>query len=165
MQQHSKKEGGYMLIYSVLVVSAMLLFTAVLLRSTLSEFEVAQNANESIKAFSAAESAIECAQYWHARDRYFDTTSPVRAISCDTSNSNTSVSVGGPTPSGDPCTPRTYPEFVVGPFANGSCARVVVDVQPIAYGDANAYCFINVRAQGLNDCANPTIERVVWGSM
>lgn len=168
MKHHSvgKNEKGYMLIYAVLVVSAMLLFTSVVFRGTLSEFDIAYNARESAKAFSVAESGVECAQYWHnKKNRPFDTNSASSTIHCDSSTSNTTLTVGGFRDRDLDCTSYTWPTFTFGPLSDNSCAEVTVSVEAVERIHENSYCNVRVVSHGYNDCTDRDVERIVWRSM
>ena len=78
----------------------------------------------------------------------------------------TPFTVGDDSNVGGPCNdnvgdPYTYPPFTVGPFANGACAEVTVEI----HANTTGTCSSLIVSRGKNDCTNPTVERVRWKQM
>lgn len=127
---------GVTLLLAVFVSSLALTLGLGIFTLLFSEIEFSGTAKESLIAFYAADSGIECAIFWDIEHNAFDTSS-ASSITCD----GDSFTVGGP---------GGFSRFTI-PFDDGACA--VVEVTKGAD--------IIIMSQGKNFCADSskTVQR------
>ncbi len=154
----NNKTNGFALFFSLVFISALLLIIATTLNSALGEFRASSDEIESLKAFYAADTAIECVRYYQEKLGAFNSTVNPAVHDC---GAGTTVSVGG-SPVTTLCEPRTW-NFTLSGFSNGACADVTVttDEDP----NDNSLCTMLIEARGKNTCGSGAIvERTRWES-
>lgn len=167
-----KDNSGYVLIYTVLAISLFVYIATSLTGSIIREIDLSDTEMASLKASGASDMGMECAQYWQYETGVpaFSLNAGTVVIRCDTPAGNYSFATGngsqrlGPTdpcetPSGD--TAKTYPDFTI-KLNNDSCAILQISVKQKASNFTT--CDVSVRSTGLDNCDNPTTERVRWSS-
>lgn len=103
---------GITLLLSVFVSSMVLTLGLGVFTLLFSEVEFSGTAKESLTAFYAADSGIECALFWDIQKNAFATSLSNSTINCDGDSRTFNPSVG-------------FVSFNI-PFDNGSCATVEV---------------------------------------
>ena len=103
---------GITLLLAVFVSSLALTLGLGVFTLLFSEVEFSGTAKESLIAFYAADSGIECAIFWDIERDAFATTSSNSTIECDSDSRNFNPSGG-------------FTRFTI-PFDDGSCATVEV---------------------------------------
>jgi hypothetical protein len=90
MKKIFKNKNGYTLLFAVLVSSIVLSVGISILKISKKEFLLASSARESLSAFYAADSGIECAMYWDsdAGGALATTTVGINSISCGNHDAN-----------------------------------------------------------------------------
>jgi hypothetical protein len=154
--------NGFVLVYTVLVLSIMLIIGGIFADTVVKEVGISRDEAESLKAFYAADSAVECVRYLQNNFSAFDTTQLEDTYSCGIGNS---FPAGGDPPSSQ-CTADTR-TFTLGGFSNGSCAVVTVNVIPrtiVVGGAPLTVCDVDVIANGRNTCSGSgkVVERTRW---
>src|SRR3989344_2234416 len=107
-----KNKNGITLLLAVFVSSLALTLGLGIFTLFFSEIEFSGTSKESLIAFYAADSGIECAIFWDIEQNAFATSSSNSTITCDEDSFNFNPSGG-------------FTRFVVS-FSNGSCATVEV---------------------------------------
>lgn len=154
-------KNGFILLYTVLILSVILITVSAFANSILKEVVATRENAESLKAFYAADAAIECVRFYQNDKGAFNTTSLRAPITC---GGNT-ISVGMDPPTAQ-CVSHTYTFNMTG-FSNGSCAAVTVNVIPRTLsinGTPFVICDLEVIASGRNTCApgKKPLERTRW---
>lgn len=174
MRNESQKKG-FILVYTVLILAIMVIISGIFIEAVLKEVSISRDESESLKAFYAADSAIECARYYHAKYDAFDTMKPEATYNCGV---GASFKAGGDpaTSSGNPasrsgttaqCVSDTR-TFTINGFSNGSCAIVTVNISPrriTVDGSPYDVCDVEVISNGRNRCGSGTsklVERARW---
>lgn len=152
---------GFVLIYVVIISVIMATMVGIMVHSALTETSVSRDAGETVKAFFAADSGIECARFLQASYQAFDSTSPTDTYDCGL---GPAFDAG----SGDPtCQERTY-TFILDEFSNGTCAKIEARSVPMVVfieGNPVTICTIQVFSEGKNSCDDPTVEITRWENM
>lgn len=162
-QQHT---NGFILIYTLILISVILGIVGLNFSRSLSEVFASRNQDQSMKAFYAADTGIECVRYWHGNFNVFDTTEPAQSYSCGVGNPFTA----GTDPPTSTCEAHTY-TFTLRGFSNGACADVKVTTIPRIIkvnGEDVTVCSLSVISNGRNSCSasgNNLIERTRWEDM
>ena len=130
--------GGYTLLFAMIVASVVLAIGVSLLTISRKEFVLSSSATNSSASFYAADSGINCAEYWNNSGDEFGTSSlsrspifcsNVQGVSAATvSGSNNVTSITLPTGALSPAYEFTFntPFSIDGTTVQG-CARVTVD--------------------------------------
>lgn len=166
MFKRSKKQKGFTLLYAVLLVSVVAVITGVIIGSIIKEVRISRDESDSLKAFYAADSGIECVRFYQYNYLAFDTDQPVTTRNCGI-GADFQSGRGGP--AGSDCVATTY-NFTLDGFSNGSCANVTVETEPITVyvlGTPYVFCTLHVTSEGKSDCSGGvgTVERTRWEDM
>ncbi len=140
MKIKRKNKNGFTLFYALLVISIILSISMAIAEIVLRETVISGFGRDSLIAFFAADSGVECALYWDVKQNAFATTSTSSTINCAGSTINFNPSSGV----------SVFPLN----FTNGSYASVKVD--------KTTYPVTTVTAYGRNsaDLTNPRrVER------
>jgi|GEM_PF-5695658 len=138
---------GFVLIYSLAIVSILLITISIFHNTAIKEIQVARKEGESLKAFYAADTGVECVRFLQDHYDAFSPTSPVRSYNCGPEGNL--IQTGGTT---------TY-NFRIEHFSNLACD----DVSVLATRSSLPNTWdITVNSSGKNSCTNPTVERVRW---
>ena len=160
-----KTAGGFILVYTVLILSIIMLTGGIFINTVIKEISISRDQAESLKAFYAADSALECVRYYHNKNA-FNTQTPQQSYSCGVGSP---FSAGGNPPTQD-CTSTTT-TFTIDGFANGACADVTVETiatTTIFGGSPKIICTTHAISNGKNSCtapANKLVERTRWETM
>jgi hypothetical protein len=150
---HTSKEKGIALLITIILSGTLLLVATSIMNTALKQSFLSYASRESQYAFYAADSGIECAIYWDAKNpsgfSAFLTSQPSSSITCnkDANNPNNSFTVGGP---------NSAPYFTISFLPDPYCAVVTVTKGP---GNTTS-----IESRGYNSCdsANPRrVERAV----
>jgi hypothetical protein len=180
IQTNKKEESGFILTLTLLIVSAMLLIILATTNSTVSLLQSSRNELNSLKAFYAADSGIECVSFLESRYQAFDTTSTSTTYSCGVGNSfvaggppgiqpidkgNSKPGISG---TGD-CVKKTYSIPITG-FDNGSQTTLVITITPRTInvgGQTRKVCDLSVLSHGESSgTGGPNVaERTRWKQM
>ena len=159
----SDKKRGFILFYVSIIGGAIAIIISIFAASALNETKISRDEAESLKAFYAADSGIECVRFHQNNSYAFNPTTPQASYSCGVGNNFTA----GFNPPTAQCVEHTY-NFTIGNFSNGSCSIIEVVVTPRTIyvgGSPVIVCNISVVSNGKNDC-NATqpylIERTRW---
>lgn len=136
-----KNKNGFTLSYSLLVISIVLSISMAISEIVLRETVISGFGRDSLVAFFAADSGVECALYWDVKHDYFSTSRTSSTISCSGSTITFNPSSG-------------ISEFGLN-FSNGAYAKVNVD-------KTTSYPLTTITANGRNssDLSNPRrVER------
>jgi hypothetical protein len=167
------KTQGFIMFYAVIIIGVMLGAAGAIMRSTRTESSVALQGADATTAVLAADAGLECVRYWQ-----LGSTAVPHAFSANETAVNATIDCGvnGAAPvtinhpfhgesnclGADPLEPDVvYPTFTIGPFTNQSCAQVTVTVSQVMV-DGQGFCKFAVQSRGLDDCTNPTVERILW---
>lgn len=154
--QLDKKEG-FILIYTIILVSIVLVIVILNFSQSYSEIYSSRFAEESVKAFYASTTGLECVRYWDSYYQAFDTSKPPQSYSCGV---GAPFSAGLSTPE---CQDYTYPTIQLTGFSNGACAEVSVKTKAhtvIVGGVPVTYCTLSVQSVGRNSCSATGIKKV-----
>ena len=91
MNNIKNNDGGYTLLFAMIVASIVLALGVSLLTISRKEFVLSSNATQSTDAFYAADSGVGCAEYWDNNNSYefaTDTTEVPATIYCSDSEQN-----------------------------------------------------------------------------
>lgn len=159
------KKKGFILIYTVILVSIVLVIVILNFSQSLSEIYSSRNAEESVKAFYASATGLECVRFWHSNYNVFDTSKSPANYNCGI---GANFSAGLSTPE---CQDYTYPPIQLTGFANGACAEVSVKTKAHTVTVAGVdvtYCTISVASTGKNSCSavdTKKVERILLEDM
>jgi len=172
-----KKNNGYTLLFAMIVASIVLALGVSLLTISRKEFILSSSATQSSDAFYAADSGLNCAEYWNGPNggNAFNPLSPASSVQCSnvTASSTVSVCHTGQVPCPDPSivasttldimgqpvyTYSFYAKFLTDGTSNYSCAAVTVkkynDSDPNLGGAYHLYS--QVTSAGYNIGWNPS---------
>jgi hypothetical protein len=165
--QTQNKQSGFILFYTVIIISVVLVTAGIFVETVLKEAHIARDEMESLKAFYAADAGIECARFLQSELDAFDTTRARSSSFCwGTSNSRVTY---GMNPATEECVAHEY-HYELGGFDNNACVEMTVDVTPreiTAGGDTFTVCDALVVSSGKNSCAEgaDVVERTRWEDM
>lgn len=154
---------GFVLIYTVLIMSFILVITGVTFSAVEIDIRKSRESLESVKAYYAADTGIECARYFQRNYQVFDPKKAPATYSCGVGSFTAGRSASG-------CINYTYPQFTLN-FSNGSCT--IVQVQSIQRtiiegGVLKQVCDYLVVSNGRSTCG-PTnrkvTERTRWENL
>lgn len=157
------KNKGFILIYSVIMVSAILVIVGTTFSSILSEVKISRDESESLKAFYAADSGIECVRYYQNNFQAFSPTTAQATYNCGIGLDFQA----GFNPPETECVDYTYNITLEG-FSNGSCAILEVTSVPRTIeigGNPVVVCDLRVISNGRNSCSATgaaLVERTRW---
>lgn len=156
MRQHGHNYNqAFVLFYTLVLVSVFLVIITTTVNSAITEFRASSDEVESLKAFYAADTAIECVRYYQEKTGAFNSTVPAASYNCGVGMTG---SVGGP--GGTTCVPLTR-NFTLNGFSNGACVEVKVTTDQDPEDDT--LCTMQVQAKGKNTCGSgASVERTRW---
>ncbi len=108
-----RPNNGFTLLLSLLIVSVLLSISLGISEIVLKETVISGFGRDSLKAFFAADSGVECVLYWDIKQNAFATTSTSSTITCAGSTATFNPSSG-------------HSSFTVN-FSNGAFSQVEVD--------------------------------------
>jgi Tfp pilus assembly protein PilX len=161
-----RKSAGFILIYTVIIAGVIAIIIGVTFNSVLGELRISIDESESLKAFYAADSGIECVRFLQNNFQAFDTTTEENVYNCGVGDNFTA----GFSPPTEECVAHIY-NFTLDGFSNGSCANVEVTVTPrtiIVEGNPVDVCDLRVISTGRNSCSalgSKLVERTRWEDM
>lgn len=154
---------GFILFYVSIIGGTIAIIISIFAATALNETKISRDEAESLKAFYAADSGIECVKYYQNNNYAFNPTTPEASYSCGIG----SGFIAGFNPPAAQCVDHTY-NFTIGNFSNGSCAEIEVTVTPRTIyvgGNPIIVCSVSVVSNGKNSC-NATkpylVERTRW---
>jgi hypothetical protein len=161
------KQGGFILFYTVIIISVVLVTAGIFVETVLKEAHIARDEMESLKAFYAADAGIECARFLQSELDAFDTTRS-RSSSFCWGSVDSKVTYGA-NPVSPQCTAHEY-HYELGGFDNQACVEMTVEVTPreiTAGGNTFTVCDALVVSSGKNSCAAgaDVVERTRWEDM
>ena len=153
------KTHGFTLVYTLLIVSAVFILVGIAFSGAIFESRTARTQAESMKAFFAADTGIECVRFLQTYFAAFTPTSPAAPYDCDgPAGPMASFSAGG-------AWSYTIP---LDGFSNGSCAQINITVTSRINGGFTFYD-LRVISKGTNYPCGVTganfVERVRWENM
>ncbi|MBI2023684.1 hypothetical protein HYT01_03945 [Candidatus Giovannonibacteria bacterium] len=157
---------GFVLIYTVIILGILLIIVGVGFSAVFSETFVSRDDRESIKAYYAADTGLECARYFSRNFQAFDVTSPQQTYDCGVGTFQ-----AGLNPPRAQCDAAQTYNFTLNGFSNGACAEVEVDVTPVSMTVQSQQvwiCKIRVTSNGNNSCTatgKNLVERTRWQDM
>lgn len=89
-----KKSKGFALFYVLLVISVVLIATAILQDTAFGEMAISAERRDSNKAYYIAEAGVECALYHQREYKSFNMRSPETVYSCGATGVETSFTAG-----------------------------------------------------------------------
>lgn len=161
-----KQQQGFTLLYAVLIVSVVAVITGTIIGSIIKELRISRDEANSLKAFYAADSGIECVRFHQYNYLAFDTDQPITTLNCGI---GADFQAGGGDPSGTDCREMTY-NFDLEGFSNGACTNVEVKTDPITVyvlGTPYVFCTLHVTSTGRSNCSGggDVVERTRWEDM
>lgn len=159
-----KNKNGFILIYTIILVSIVLVIVILNFNQSYSEIYSSRNAEESVKALYAAQTGLECVRYWHTNYRVFDTSKPPTDYSCG-------IGPAFRAGRGDSVCQNDSYLFPITGFSNGACTEVSVKTTAytIMVGTTpQTFCTISVVSTGRNSCSavgSKKVERVLLENM
>jgi hypothetical protein len=154
------KKNGYIITYTIITISFVLIMVTVLTRTILNEIDIAQSEQQSLKAFYAADTGIECARHYQSEEDAFDTTSEKKTYDCGVGT----FEAGRENPP-EECEAEEY-NFTLDGFNNGACTELEVTVTPreVDMGEeTKKVCDVRVVSSGKDSCtASDPVERTRW---
>ncbi len=140
--------GGYTLLFAVLISSLMLSIGVAVFNIAIKEFKLSSTGRESQFAFYAADTGTECALYWDLKFAAFSTTSPLGSLDCG----GNSLSVTNTNPS-----PNIYhSKFRILFSPEPYCVDVIVMKEDIGGTQIRT----DIQAFGRNSCVVGSPRRV-----
>lgn len=153
-----KTQFGIVSLFSVIFMTIAITIATGVFTLLLGEFKIAGIQRESIKAFYAADSGIECALYWELRADSFSRITDEGPIWCGEENTQEDLSTQQYMGSSNKCLLSGATEICTNvftmPLLNGACAEIVVKKTYSTSGVVT-----EIRSRGKNRCNNPTVER------
>lgn len=163
-----EKQKGFILIYTLIIVGIIAVVVGIISNSILGELQISRDESESLKAFYAADTGIECIRYYQDNFKAFNKTTAQSDYNCGVGDDFT---VGFNPPQAD-CSGGEYVyDFTLDGFSNGSCANVKVTVIPrtiMVEGVPIEVCDLMVISVGRNSCSASgaiLVERIRWEDM
>lgn len=163
---HTMNTRGFVLIYTVVIVGVIGIIVGIAVNSVLTETRIARDEGESLKAFYAADTGIECVRFLQSTHKAFNTTTAEDTYNCGL-GANFTAGFNPPTAE---CVATTY-NFTIDGFSNGACAIVEVTVTPVSViigGIPRDVCRLKVFSNGRNSCSasgDKLIERTRWKNL
>jgi type II secretory pathway pseudopilin PulG len=169
-----EKIKGFTLLYTVIIVSIIAVVTGIIAGSILKEIRVSRDEGESLKAFYAADSGIECVKFYQDNYQALDPRSPSQTYTC---SSGDTFTAGGQNINGDECIDESNPgnpinyNFTLHNFTNGACTEIDITITPetiYVAGEPYYVCRYYMESAGKNDCSAPgskLVERTRWETM
>ena len=75
MDKHNlEKQKGFILVYTLIMVGIISIIIGIISNSILGEIRISRDESESLKAFYAADTGIECVRYYQDNFKAFDKT-------------------------------------------------------------------------------------------
>lgn len=147
---------GFVLIYAVVIVGVLFIVAVATVSSIVSEFQFAVKEIESIKAFYAADTGIECARYYQETAGAFNTTSNETTYDCGVGSFT-----AGKNPPDFLCDTKSY-AFTSGSFSNNACFTLQVEAKQDL--DDPQLCDVSIISRGTGNCLVSTValERGRW---
>jgi len=166
MRKNETTKEEFILVYSDLIMSVLVITAGIIANTILKEVSIARDEGESLKAFYAADTGIECVRYLQNKYRAFNPTTQQDIYNCG---------VGSDFPAGGnpvtaECEAHSY-AFTLDDFANDSCTSITVDIVPrtiVINGNPTIVCDADVVSRGRNICsgsAPKVVERTRWERM
>ena len=169
---------GFSLVYTLLITSVILIIVSLAFKGGIFETLTARTGAESLKAFYAADTGIECVRFYQTYYRAFNTTVSQASYDCDGPTGGSPSFLAGGNPSDQPAAssecvevPGGY-DFQITDFSNDTCVEIHIDVIPrsITIGAGTTkVCDFRVVSTGRNYPCGVTgsnlIERVRWENM
>lgn len=155
---------GFILIYTVIIVGIVGILTGIAFNSIMAETRMSRDDTETLKAFYAADTGIECVRFYQHYFRAFDTMTPTAKYNCGI-GSDFTAGLGTAE-----CVAHEY-NFTITGFSNGSCTAVTVKTTPrtiMVDGSPVVICDFRVFSNGKNSCSasgSKLVERVRWEDM
>jgi len=146
-------QSGIVSLFAVVFLTVATTISVGVFTLLIGEFKLAGVQRESVKAFYAADSGIECALYWELRGDSFASTTALNNIECGEGKVeflDTQTNMG----SIDKCTLGVCTNEFTMPLLNNACTEVIVEKQYV--GDTLE---THIESRGKNDCDNPRVER------
>jgi len=161
-----EKQNGFTLLYALLLISVIAVISGIIIGSIIEEIRISRDESESLKAFYAADTGIECVRFYQYNYLAFDTDQPITTRNCGI---GANFQTGGGDPSGTDCRSMTY-NFTLDGFSGGACAEVEVKTDPITVyvlGEPYVFCTLHVTSAGKSNCSGGagTVERTRWEDM
>lgn len=156
--QHNT-QSGIVSLFSVIFLTIALTIATGVFSLLLGGFQIAGINRESIKAFYAADSGIECALYWELQhDSFATSTSPgdSREITCGEDENGVEAVIDENIGNVNDCAVgqnECVSTFVM-PLLSGACTEVRVTKTYV--GDE---LVTRIESRGKNNCDRPTVER------
>jgi len=166
--------SGYTLLFAMIVASVVLAIGVSLLTISRKEFILSSSATESTNSFYAADSGINCAEYWGTYSKDFSTSTynttttnnSKDKVTCSSNNSVNPRQVNVLSPTSGPTYPKesgdTYTYTFSMPFStdgtsnNMSCAYVTVDRYYAPDSSDEFYPYTTITSYGYNIGWNPS---------
>lgn len=125
---------GVTLLLAVLVSSIALSVGIGIFSLLFSEIQISGSAKDSVTAFYAADSGLECAIYWELLENkgYLPSSPFASGSGASITCNGTSYSGMGSCPSGSPCTGDFAPQY--SDYGINSCAHVTVEKEDMGGG-------------------------------
>ncbi len=139
---------GIALLFTLLIISVAISLSTGVFNIILGELKIGEGARESMRAFFAADSGVECILYWDLKESAFVLDNE-KAITC-MGSSPTFTRSSNKTIDGKAAT--VYQSTASFALANGACVSLTV----IKFSDGSS----RIAALGENTC-NPAATRVV----
>lgn len=148
---------GFVLIYAVVIVGVLFIAAVATVSSVVSEFQFAVKEIESIKAFYAADTGIECARYYQETAGAFNTTINETSYDCGVGSFT-----AGENPPDLLCSTKSYALFTSGSFSNNACFTFKVDAKQDL--DDPQLCDVSIISRGTGSCPAGAValERGRW---
>lgn len=162
-----EKMKGFTLLYTVIIVSIIAVVVGIAAGSILKETQISRDEGESLKAFYAADTGIECVRFYQENYQALDPRTPQGTYSCGPGDTFTA---GGDNAGKADCIPVSY-SFRIDDLTNGACTDVTIDVAPAiiyAAGVPYSVCRYYMESAGKNDCSasgSKLVERTRWENM
>lgn len=155
------KQKAFVLVYALLFMSGLLVIMGSVLETGTSELTASTDEENSLEAFYAADTAIECVRFMQERYGAFNTTVPQASYNCGI---GADFNAGGLATGGTSaeCQSRSY-AFTLSGFTNGACANVAVTVAGNTTDPSLCDAFFT--AEGRNSCTGASsipVERTRW---
>jgi hypothetical protein len=154
---------GFVLIYTILLIDVILIITSITFTAVQVDIRNSRDVLESMKAYYAADTGIECVKYYQKNFQVFDTSKPATTYSCGvgsfTAGAGTTV-----------CETREYPQFRLN-LPNGACTIVQVKTTQRTIninGVPTPICDYLVISNGRNSCTatlKTLTERTRWENL
>mgnify|MGYP001608894906 CR=1 FL=1 len=154
----SNNKQGFIILFTVVFLTVILTVVSAASSAIYSDRLATEREGKELQSQYAADTALECVNFYDSKSNAFDTMSPAGTYDC-----GVGTFTAGGVNAGPDCVAHTYPSFQLDGFPNGACADVVVHVEPRIInlgGILKTICDLDIKVEAQNTCNSTARNRV-----